>query len=231
MHPSRPRITRSACRRKAMATAAGAAVAILTITGCSRGNSDDTTLPSYTAGTTTRTSTTPTASGTRPVPPTPLGYTPGDPNGVGAWIEVNSAPATTGEQKAVLQAWTGYWQITMQAYNTLGLNLSTLDAMQALNAVAVDKARQNTMSGVALRRQKRIFTIGKSTYVLTSIQVQGNRAVIHGCATDASYEVNSRSKTVFPPPGARPIADVMLRSAAGWRVADTPFLKGTCAHG
>ncbi len=228
MTGGRSRHPRPPGRRRGTATLLGAVV-ILVTAGCSSAGPSTPGLPSYTPGAASATSTgaTATATGgdaTRP----PLGYAPGDPAGVGSWAEVGGSGARTPAQTAALRAWTTYWRITLQAYNTAGANLSTPAAMKALDAVATPAARNATLHGVATRRQHHGFTVGGVAFTVAEVKVTGNTATVRGCADDRSYEVGAGGEVVVPAPGSAPFADTLVRSGSRWLVSQTPSLPGTC---
>lgn len=220
--------------RSGLLTTVTITVGLLALTGCSGASNPNTgtgSTPSPTlSATATATATgTPTPSRTGPVPPTPLGYTPDDPKGIGSWVEVRGPSTTTPEQKAVMQTWTTYWRITTQAVNSYGLNLSSPELVKTLDNVATGAARRAVIDGVSDLNQKREQTVGPGIFTVQSVQIVGDRAIIRGCMNDQTYEVNERGETVEPPPGVSRLEHTLIRSGGRWRVSATPVLPGKCA--
>jgi hypothetical protein len=147
---------------------------------------------------------------------------------IGAWFEATTPANLTPDQQAALHIWTRYWQITMEAYNTYGTNLSTAESVKAFNAVAKGKARDNTARGIEWRADRKLITVGPTTRTVAAVDISDGRAIVRGCVIDKSYEVNHDGKIIVPAPVSRPLADVLVRYGNGWVVQDTPFLNGTC---
>jgi hypothetical protein len=174
------------------------------------------------------TSTTPTPTRTSPVPPTPLGYTPADPAKIGSWTEFRDAVTGTPDRQAVIRAWRTYLQITAQAANTQGLNVSTDETVKALDAVATASGKTNVFSIVAARRKAGAFTVGHSIVTRTQVQVHGSTATISACINDQSYEVDQSGKTVTPAPGVKAFSSTLVRVGTAWKVTGSALGGRTC---
>jgi hypothetical protein len=212
---------------RAIATAIAAA-GLLALTACSGSPDSSATAPASSTASSANSSATPTATRSGPVPPTPLAYTPEDPDKIGSWVEVSAPENLSVDQRAALTTWTSYWQINMQAFNTFGLNVSTAASVKALDAVATGKARALTIEGVTNRRQHHGFTVGVVRYEVNEVRVNGNSATIRGCVDDRSYEVDQQGKTVVSAPGRSPLGDSLVRQGTRWLVSDSPTLSGKC---
>ena len=155
--------------------ATGIAATIL-MAGCSHTNSTtmatqtEPTQKSITPATTQKTTTQPTPNFT---------YTPGDPKGIGAWIEVKPPKNLTNEKQAVLADWARYWQTYMQAINTLGRNIARPEVLAEVNAI--DYAKTALLDMVADRKKRHLITVGTVHFRITSISIAGNSASVIAC--------------------------------------------------
>lgn len=198
------------------------------LTACSVGSTPGSGITSASLPGKTTTSTTPTTANTGPVPPTPLTYTPGDPAGIGAWIQVAAPTNLTPGQKAALTAWATYWQITMQAYNTYGENIATNKLVRSLDAVATVQARDATVQGVRTRARSHALTVGPVKFNIRELKVDAGSATIQACVDDQSYEVNEQGKALSHPHGRRSLSNSMARHGTQWQVSSAPQVGGAC---
>jgi hypothetical protein len=211
--------------RAVIAGLSGLAV-LVALTGCS-GNSTTPARPT-TADTAVTPSSTAVPSTPATLPNPSLTYTPGDPNGIGVNVVVTAPADITGEQKAAVQTWTTYWQVSLQAYNTYGSSLANPATLTLFEGVSTGVARSRTLSAIGYQKTKKVHTVGTATFAISSVQVTGGKAVIGGCVDDRTYEVNDQGKTTTPAPGKAPFADVLTRSGSQWLVSDTPSVAGSC---
>jgi hypothetical protein len=124
--------------------------------------------------------------------------------------------------------WQKFWQLTMQAYNTGGANISTSESVKAFDAVATGRARILVFEGISTRREHRGFTVGAVRFEVSEVRIDGGAAVIRGCVDDRSYEVDDQGRTVVPPPGRQPFADSLARSGNRWLVSGSQTISGRC---
>lgn len=193
--------------------AAGVAAAVA-LAGCS-GGGDNGGLPTYTPGMGGSTSSSATPS--HPVPPTPLGYTPADPDKIGHWTVFTSFSPRNADERAVYEAWVRFWRAEAEA-----LNRQTID-FKVLDSVATGNWRSGLLRLIGDRVVKSQRTVGATTFQVRSIQVAPGVATVEYCVDDSSYEVDTRGSMVVPAPGAALQREKLLLVGGRWLVADQPL--------
>jgi hypothetical protein len=198
---------------------AGMALALLT--ACSAASNSAS--PATSTPATSTTSGTPTATRTGPVSPTPLGYTPADPDRIGAWsVQAPYSARSAGEQE-VVQAWTAFGQAQTEAINRRTIDFKILDA------VSTGNARDDTLRLIGERAKKGMFTVGPLYIVIQNVQVGGISAAITYCQNDQSYEVDLHGKTIAAPPGVASGRDTLIKVNGRWLVSTEESTPGGCA--
>ena len=157
----------------------------------------------------------PSVSGSHPVAPTPLGYTPSDPARIGHWLVIAPFTPSTPEQAPVLKDYVAFRQALTRA-----INQQTID-FKVLNAVSVGNSRNGILQMVGERIQKGQFTIGETKVQIRSVQVGKGTATVEVCQDDRSYEVDEQGKTVVPAPGVALFRDKMLLINGKWLVSQS----------
>jgi hypothetical protein len=202
-------------------------LALVLSAGCSSGKTTGPTIPPYTPPATTSSSPTPAASASpsHAVPPTPLTYTPADPDHIGAWSVTPAYQATTPQAQQVFAAWTVYEQARFQAFNQRKIDFKVLDQ------IATGNTRRSILQMVGERIKGTVggqhvagglFTVGQSTTVIQDITVKGKTATVVSCGDDQSYEVDLHGKTIIPAPGVALVRENLVLVKGRWLVTSQP---------
>jgi len=203
--------------------------------GCSSAKPSGPALPAYTPAATTSSSPTPAVSvaPSHPVPPSPLAYTPGDPDHIGGWSVVIPFQAATPQAQRVLTAWTAYQHSRVQAMNQRQIDFKVLDQ------IATGTTRRSMLQMIGERIKGTVggrhiagglFTVGQGTSVVRDITVKGKTATVESCINDQSYEVDIHGKTIIPAPGVALIRENLVLVKGKWLVTNQPvFTLGGCA--
>lgn len=210
------------CRPAATLAITVVAAAVL-LAGCS-GSSHPKAATPPTSTPVTTSSATPTATRTGPVPPTPLGYAPADPDRIGHWLVIRPLPTLTPEQKVVVDRLLAYRQALARAINQQTIDFKVLDGLTTGNA------RMGTLEVIAERYKSGQFTVGQRTILVRSVQVDKTTATVEICQDDQSYEVDLHGKLATPAPGVALIRDKMLLINGTWLITDQPeYLRNGCS--
>jgi hypothetical protein len=160
------------------------------------------------------------------VPPTPLSYTPGDPDHIGGWSVVVPYQATTPQAQQVLTAWTRQSQVRFQAMNQRQIDFKVLDQ------IATGSTRRALLQMIGERIKGTVggrhvagglFTVGQATTVIRDITVKGKTATVEYCMDDQSYEVDVHGTTIIPAPGIALIRDSLILVKGTWLVTAQPL--------
>ena len=149
-------------------------------------------------------------------PPPQVHYRPGDALGKGAWVERGRIVAPTATQRAVVRGMTKYLSVRVQLANTW-----TVDEA-ALAATATGQARTSARAWAELERETDRRSVGRFVVNVSSVQVDGDRAVVTGCHFDATSEVDRDGRVLIPPPGGVLITMQLRRVRNSWLAVDWP---------
>jgi hypothetical protein len=215
---------RDNCLRLASRPTGGLLVslALALLTACS-GTSSSVNQPPLAPGA-TETASPPTATPTEPVPPTPLGYSPADPDKIGHWVVVLPHAPTSAKQKSALAGWANFRQVSAQA-----INQRTVD-FKILNSVTTGNARDGLLRAIGKRVKAGQFTVGETRIQIRSVRVDKGTSTIEICQDDQSYEVDVHGRTSIPAPGVALMRDKLLLVGGKWLVSDRPvYVPNGCA--
>ena len=193
------------------------------LTGCGRPNPYA--LPEYDAA-----QAGPTGAGSKPGPkaagpakiervatPSPqVRYTPADALGQGAWAERGRVVARSRAQRAAVAAVVKYLAVRVELSNTWKVD------ERALAATASGQAVTSARERAERQRERGRRSIGRFIVNVSSVQVDGDRAVVTGCHFDATSEVDRDGNVLIAPPGGILITMKLQRGGGTWRVLDWP---------
>jgi hypothetical protein len=197
-------------RSRPAALTGAAAIALITLVGCSGSNTTNNSGP--TSATSQTSSATPSPTST-PTPSATVTYKPGDPRGMGAWVELGLLAARTPEERVVIDAYVKGQQVRAEAFNTRVVDEAAFTS--AMEGTALSGARVN----VKWRIDKNLWTIGRVVLNVLSVQVSGTTATMRVCNFDASSEVDKTGQNVIQPPGSVGAVLTFVQRDGVWRGA------------
>ncbi len=163
----------------------------------------------------------PSATTSRLVAPSPLGYTPADPQRVGSWVVFTPYTAKGAPEQKVLTAWMSFAREATRAYNLRTIDFAVLDA------ISTGSAREGTLQLIGERIKGGRFTVGQVVVEVRGVQVTGTTATVDYCQDDQSYEVDRAGKAVSRAPGVAAGRDTLVLVKGKWLVSK----EDTTPHG
>jgi hypothetical protein len=195
-------------RPRPAALTGAAAIALITLAGCSGSNTTNNSGP--TSATSQTSSATPSPTST-PTPSASVTYKPGDPVGMGAWVEVGLVNTRTPEERVVTDAYIQMDRVGLQAYNTRVIDEA------ALASVMEGPWLTGTKKQVQWRIDQKLWTVGRSVINVLSVRISGATATMRVCNFDGTSEVEKGGHNVVQPPGSYGVIVTMVQRGGVWR--------------
>jgi hypothetical protein len=212
------------------AAPAAVALALVTLTGCSReattatssaGSSSSSPSASVESTTTPSESPTPTPSGSADDPSDDAS---GTSTGVPSRLPTSRIQATnlhvavlgrnaarTTEEKAVVDAWMSFWQGTADTYYFY-------KPTKQFDAVARGTARTGVLRYLASVKAKKQRVVGWARDNVSSVTVRGSRATVRDCTKNFTFTVDSEAEPISRPDDYYDVTGTLRKTQGRWTV-------------
>jgi hypothetical protein len=121
--------------------------------------------------------------------------------------------ATTAEQKAVVQAWMGYWQAVTNAYYYQR-------APRDLTRFADGPALESVQAHLKALKAGRNRGVGWARDNVTKVQVTGSRATLRDCTENYTFNVDEEGSSLTRPVPWYDLTGTLEKRAGRWVVTD-----------
>jgi hypothetical protein len=125
------------------------------------------------------------------------------------------------EQEAV-DAFLHMDQVALQAFNT------RVDDEAALNSVLAGDHLTKIRSGIVWRKEQGLWTVGRETLNVLSVQIVSTTATIRACSFDGTSEVNKSGRNAVQPPGSKGTVSTLVRRDGVWRTTSSVMDTAKC---